>query len=71
MENSVKWRGRANVVVYENNDVDVRIPEENENLKLQTERDLSTYRRGVIFDVAFTHDQLTPHVYKPVNRLRR
>ena len=33
MENSVKWRGRANVVVYENNDVDVRIPEENENLK--------------------------------------
>ena len=33
MENPVKFRGRANVVVYENNDVDVRIPEENPDLK--------------------------------------
>ena len=35
MENAVKFRGRANVVVYENNDVDVRIPQECEGLKLE------------------------------------
>jgi len=33
MENPVIRRGRANVAQYENGDVDVRWPEENENLK--------------------------------------
>ena len=35
MENKVVRRGRANVAQYENGDVDVRWPEEHEELKLQ------------------------------------
>lgn len=30
---TIRYKGRANVVVYENNDVEVRVPQENEALK--------------------------------------
>ncbi|MCR4612999.1 MAG: hypothetical protein K5778_03250 [Bacteroidaceae bacterium] len=35
METPVKYNGPARVTVYENGDVDVRLPRENEDLKLQ------------------------------------
>lgn len=35
MNTDIRFKGRANVVVYENNDVEVRIPQENEGLKLE------------------------------------
>ena len=35
METPVKYNGPARVTVYENGDVDVRLPRENEGLKLQ------------------------------------
>ena len=35
METPVKYNGPARVTIYENDDVDVRLPRENEGLKLQ------------------------------------
>ena len=35
METPVKYNGPARVMIYENGDVDVRLPRENEGLKLQ------------------------------------
>ena len=35
METPVKYNGPARVTIYDNNDVDVRLPRENEGLKLQ------------------------------------
>ena len=35
METSVKYNGPARITLYDNNDIDVRIPRENEGLKLE------------------------------------
>ena len=35
METSVKYNGPARLTLYDNNDIDVRIPRENEGLKLE------------------------------------
>ena len=35
METQVKYNGPARVTIYDNNDADVRLPRENEGLKLQ------------------------------------
>lgn len=35
METPVKYNGPARVTIYDNNDVDVRLPRENEGLKLR------------------------------------
>lgn len=35
METDVKMRVRANVTFYKNDDVDIRIPQENDALKLE------------------------------------
>lgn len=45
MENPVIRRGRANVAQYENGDVDVRWPEENDNLK---QKKLSESKAGTL-----------------------
>ena len=35
MDNDVRFKGRVNCTIYENNDIDVRIPQENDDLKLE------------------------------------
>ncbi len=44
MENDVKMRVRANVTFYKNDDVDIRIPQENVALKLEKVIDSKYFR---------------------------